>query len=344
ATQAAMPNQPAPENRRIRYLEKLIESGRTQTLDNPRDLLPQKFKKELAEKQLQRDQGIANRRHTTAESNRVISSLGGIVEAASATNAEEIRRGNATVVAHVDRGFSEVKDVLTQVVGTPGSSKHWEQQEVYARNEKKRAAKEERQASRAAEKRRKLEEPYRVERQEGDVEVAGVVLRGEGIAWAQHHQVDAELEINGVRCRLVLLGTPSLVQLVGIGQEQLKKLADAATVFALNKGAEKFVRARIVSDGKRPAKLLDEDEHLAKGTELLVHGMACSVLAPGLVKVHDVPEMIKFLRDKAPFPELKVVDAGGLHGCLPADCRDRVPMHAKKLLAVRPQECSGVNL
>ena len=45
-----MPNQPAPENRRIRYLEKLIQSGRTTTANNPRDLLPQevaRFQKEL---------------------------------------------------------------------------------------------------------------------------------------------------------------------------------------------------------------------------------------------------------------------------------------------------------
>ena len=57
-----MPNQPAPENRRIRYLEKLIQSGRTTTANNPRDLLPQevaKYQKELAALKLQRDQGAA---------------------------------------------------------------------------------------------------------------------------------------------------------------------------------------------------------------------------------------------------------------------------------------------
>ena len=86
------------------------------------------------------------------------------------------------------------------------------------RQEKKRRAKEEREAARAAEKKRKLEEPYRVDRQEGDVEVADVVLRGEGIAWAEGRQVDAELVIYNVRCKAVILGIPSTLQLVGLGR------------------------------------------------------------------------------------------------------------------------------
>ncbi|CAE7772267.1 unnamed protein product, partial [Symbiodinium microadriaticum] len=85
-----MPNQPAPENRRIRYLESLIQSGKTQNVANPRDLLPQevaKYKRELAALKLQRDQGVENRRHTTAEADRVI----GAMEAVAASHADELR-------------------------------------------------------------------------------------------------------------------------------------------------------------------------------------------------------------------------------------------------------------
>ena len=210
-----MPNQPAPENSRIKYLEKLIRTGRAATVNNPRDLLPQevaKYKRELAALKLQRDQGVESRRHATAEADRVI----GAMEAVAASHADELRSSAAAVVQHVDGRFDGLDARLDRVLGTPGSVEECDQQMLQLRQEKKRRAKEEREAARAAEKKRKLEEPYRVDRQEGDVEVAGVVLRGEGVACAQGRQVDAELVIHGVRCKAVFLGSPSTLQLVGL--------------------------------------------------------------------------------------------------------------------------------
>ena len=207
-----------------------------------------------------------------------------------------------------------------------------------------------------------------MDRQEGDVEVAGVVLRGEGIAWAQGRQVDAELVIYNVRCKAVILGSPSTLQLVGLGQAQLKPLAEAPRVFALTKGGDKFVPARVVSEGNRAAKLLDEDDRtlsrvaavrfqingkpalpllqvaeplaaealaekkkqLPKGASLQLHGIACRVLGPGFVQVKQVQKMLRFLRGMTPFPELKAVQVGPVQR-FDAECRNLVPVNAKEL-------------
>ncbi|CAE7826282.1 unnamed protein product, partial [Symbiodinium microadriaticum] len=247
------------------------------------------------------------------------------------------------------------------------------------RQEKKRRAKEGREAARAAEKKRKLEEPYRVDRQEGDVEVAGVVLRGEGVAWAEGHQVDAELVIHGVRCKAVILGSPSTLQLVGLGQAQLKPLAEAPRVFALTKGGDKFVPARVVSEGNRAAKLLDEDDRtlsrvaavrfqingkpalpllqvaeplaaealaekkkqLPKGASLQLHGIACRVLGPGFVQVKQVPQMLRLLRGMTPFPELKAVQVGPVQR-FDAECRDLEPAAAEDI-AEEPAELAAAD-
>ncbi|CAE7557702.1 unnamed protein product, partial [Symbiodinium sp. CCMP2456] len=144
----------------------------------------------------------------------------------------------------------------------------------------------------------------------------GAELRQSGAAVVQH--VDGRFDalvIHGVRCKLVILGSPSTLQLDGLGHAQLKPLAAASKVFVLTKGADKFVPGRVVIEGKRAPKLVDEDDRtlsrvaavrfqlngkpvlprlqvaesekkkqLARGAPLQLHGIACRVLGPGLVQ------------------------------------------------------------
>ncbi|CAE7938332.1 unnamed protein product, partial [Symbiodinium necroappetens] len=82
-----------------------------------------------------------------------------------------------------------------------------------------------------------------------------------GVAWGENRRADAELDISCLRCRVVILGNPTTLQLVSVVQQQLEVLAQTQTdrVFALQRGATAFVPVRLYNDGKRPAKVLNED-------------------------------------------------------------------------------------
>ena len=126
-----MPGQHAPERGRIQALRKNISTGRMPAA-------PGRVGRELSKEELQdcrerlavleeeREQGIEQRRHATAEADRVIQS----VEAVATTNADEVRRSTAAaVVQHVDGRFDGLAwRPAGSIPRQPGSSQDGERE------------------------------------------------------------------------------------------------------------------------------------------------------------------------------------------------------------------------
>ena len=158
-----MPSQHAPEKSLLQTLRKKVATGRMTAMKGRvgRELTEEEMRdcqEQLAALELKRKQGIQNRRHTSAEADRVIG--------AAASHGAELRQSGVAVMQHVDGRFDAVDGRLDgvharldRVLGTPGSAAECDQQMLQLRQEKKRRVKEEREAARAAEKKRKLEEP-----------------------------------------------------------------------------------------------------------------------------------------------------------------------------------------
>ena len=172
----AMPGQPTPENRRIRYLTKLVNTGRNlRSGEQLSQAVIAKLKKELADLELQRDQGIQTRRHVSVEADRVIASTETAVRQGTATLERRFDRLEANLASR----SSGRDELLERLLGQPGSSKEI-QAEIDARKEDlKRKRREEREEEKQAEKRRKLEQLLEIPLEEGDTLQDGVVLRGD---------------------------------------------------------------------------------------------------------------------------------------------------------------------
>ena len=134
-----------------------------------------KLKKELADLELRRDQGIQTRRHVSVEADRVIASTETAVRQGTAT----LERRFDKLEANLASRSSGRDELLERLLGQPGSSKEI-QAEIDARKEDlKRKRREEREEDKQAEKRRKLEQLFEIPLEEGDTLQDGVVLRGD---------------------------------------------------------------------------------------------------------------------------------------------------------------------
>ena len=261
-----MPSQHAPETKRIQYLTKLIESGRTKG-DNSRPLSLEEIAKYQREKQalvLRRKRGIETRRHVSAEADRVI-----------ASTETAVRQGTATLERRFDRleanlasSSSGRDDLLQRLVGQPGSSKEI-QAEIDARKQDlKRKRKEEREEDKQAEKRRKLEEQLEVALEEGDTLQDGVVLRGDlGRRKMRGLQAVGDFRFGSLRCCLVEIGETATLQLDPLSDQQLTVLKRMAAsnnwpgtvvkLLAVTKDGTveaQFLKEKLCGPNRRPVK------------------------------------------------------------------------------------------
>ena len=178
-----------------------------------------------------RSRGILERRHITAEADRVIASN----QASSEMVAGEVRQGTATLEKRFDRLEAMVSsgassssgrdDLLQRLAGKPGSSK--ETQAVIDANKelKKRQLKEEREEEKKAEKRRKAMEPFEIPLEEGDSRQDGVVVRAGAERRLCDYKADEPFDFHGVTCRLVEMGNHGArLQLEPCNATQLKAL------------------------------------------------------------------------------------------------------------------------